>query len=149
LSKTPSSFGEKKGCGSDKHLINFVFIFVGVKNPRYWYYPPLKEYAIQNRKTLTKAEAVLWQSINAKKLNGFKFQRQKPIDFYIVDFFCNEKALAIEVDGTSHFEADIYAKDVLKTTKIESLGIRLIRFTNEDVFERPVWVLEQIKSNLI
>ena len=101
-----------------------------------------------NRKNLTKAEVLMWIELKGRKLAGYKFQRQKPIDYFILDFFCNKYRLAIEIDGACHMEPDIYKRDLRKNSKMKELGIELLRFTNSDVYERRAWVLDQIKNKL-
>ena len=72
------------------------------------YNPKLKELARELRNNSTKAEIILWLKLKNKQLYGYDFHRQKPIDNYIVDFFCQELMLAIEVDGYSHQFEDVY-----------------------------------------
>ena len=66
-------------------------------------------------------------------MHGYDFHRQKPIDEYIVDFFCNKLRLAIEVDGYSHQLEEIWEKDVIKTKRLNELGIQVFRFTDHQV----------------
>ncbi|TYC01378.1 MAG: endonuclease domain-containing protein [Kosmotoga sp.] len=68
------------------------------------YNPKLKELARELRKNSTLAEVLLWNELKKKKLKGYRFIRQKPIGNYIVDFFCKELFLAIEIDGSTHYE---------------------------------------------
>ena len=72
----------------------------------------LKELARDLRNNSTKSEVILWLKLKGKQMYGYDFHRQKPIDNYIVDFFCHELMLAIEVDGYSHQLEDVYFKDV-------------------------------------
>jgi len=71
------------------------------------YNPKLKEFARRLRNNSTYAEIRLWQKLNKKQLKGYDFHRQKPIDNFIVDFFCHELMLAIEIDGVSHIQKHI------------------------------------------
>lgn len=73
-----------------------------MRNKIIYYNPKLKEFARKLRKSSTLSEVILWQRIKKKAIKGFEFHRQVPIDQYIVDFFCHELALVIEVDGKSH-----------------------------------------------
>ena len=83
------------------------------------YNPKLKEFAKQLRNNSTKAEIILWQKLKRDQMYGYDFHRQKPIDNYILDFFCYELMLGIEVDGYSH---DFLHKDsVNDTSKFNSL----------------------------
>lgn len=104
--------------------------------PKYNAYPGLysclKEYARKNRDNPTEAESVLWASIKNKKL-GVKFLRQFIIDQFIVDFICRECKLVIEVDGAYHSEPRQQIDDAQRTRILQSLGFRVIRFTNDEI----------------
>lgn len=67
------------------------------------------------------------------KFWGFDFDRQRCIDNYIVDFYCKELMLAIEIDGMSHYHEEAFAKDEVRQRKLESFGVRFIRFTESEV----------------
>ena len=77
------------------------------------------------------SEVLLWQNLRKKQLLGYDFDRQKPIDNYIVDFFCNELMLVIEIDGVSHEGRN--EEDDMRQSKLESLGVRFLRFYDSDV----------------
>lgn len=62
----------------------------------------LYEYGRELRRTSTKAEKILWEHLRDKRMNGLKFRRQPPLDKYIADFYCHEKKLVIELDGSVH-----------------------------------------------
>src|SRR5512133_4302682 len=81
------------------------------------------------------AEA-LWKILRNRNLHGLKFRRQHPILFYIADFYCHELRLVVEVDGTIHFTPSQIEKDKKRTANLEANGIRVVRFTNEQVLER-------------
>jgi very-short-patch-repair endonuclease len=90
----------------------------------------------------TDAERALWRRLRDRRLEGRKFRRQVPMGRYIVDFFCLEAKLIVEVDGGQHdWER---AKDEVRTQYLESLGFRVIRFWNNDVLGNITGVLEQI-----
>ncbi|MDQ1328157.1 MAG: hypothetical protein QG641_1442 [Candidatus Poribacteria bacterium] len=108
------------------------------------YNPKLKELARQLRNNSTVAEVFLWTHLKGKQMLGYDFHRQKPIDNYIVDFFCNELMLAIEIDGITHEGKSI--KDDARQKKLESLGIRFLRFYDQDVRENTEGVLISIKQ---
>lgn len=77
------------------------------------------------------SEALLWQYLKGKKLNGYQFMRQKPIGNYIVDFYCSRLKLVIEIDGESHdgrFDSDMERQRFL-----ESMGLTVLRFNDMDV----------------
>jgi len=80
------------------------------------------------------AEQRLWHRLRNRQLMGYRFRRQYGVGPYVLDFYCPELKLAIEVDGDSHFAAGEYDRE--RQRYIESLGIRVLRFTNREVFER-------------
>jgi len=94
------------------------------------YNPKLKGFARKLRKNSTFSEIVLWELIKKRAL-GIQFHRQVPIDEYIVDFYCHECKLAIEVDGSSHDSEDAYLKDKDRQFRLETLGVRFLRFDDE------------------
>ncbi len=77
----------------------------------------------------TEAEVFLWQKLKNKQLNGYKFRRQYGIGEYVVDFYCVEARLAIEVDGPIHDGEENAANDADRQKNIEALALRIIRFT--------------------
>ena len=113
------------------------------------YNPKLKELARQLRNNSTKAEVFLWQKIKRKQYFGYDFHRQKPSDNYILDFFCNELMLGIEIDGYSHEIVEVYNKDLVKEAKMKSLGISLLRFTDNQVFDDMDNVLRAIEAFIL
>jgi very-short-patch-repair endonuclease len=107
------------------------------------YKPKLKEVARKLRKSGTLSEVLLWRHLRKKQILGYDFDCQKPIDNYIVDFFCNELMLAIEIDGCSHNEKS--EEDRIRQAKLESLGIRFLRFHDSDIkknIQGVLWVIE-------
>ncbi|MGR5233157.1 endonuclease domain-containing protein [Vibrio rotiferianus] len=92
---------------------------------------------------MPKPEKVLWQRIRRKQL-GMKFRRQHGVGRYIVDFYCAELNLVIEIDGDSHFSTEGKEKDSMRDAFMEALGIEVLRFTNEEVMKQTESVLEQI-----
>ena len=100
------------------------------------------------RKSLTPAEAALWNCLKQSQLLGKRFRRQCSIDRYIVDFYCPECRLAIELDGQGHFVINVDSYEVERTKYLENSGIRILRFENKVVFENLDAVLEAIKAAL-
>ena len=98
-----------------------------------FYNPKLKELARQLRNNSTKSEIKLWKYLRRNQMNGYDFHRQKPIDEYIVDFFCNKLQLAIECDGYSHEILEVFEKDVRKTRRLNGLGIVVLRFSDYQI----------------
>ena len=96
------------------------------------YNPALKELARKLRKNSTLSEVLLWQQIKNKSL-GVEFHRQVPIDNYIIDFYCHELMLCIEIDGNSHEIDTVFENDIKRQEKLESLGVRFLRFNDKEV----------------
>lgn len=111
------------------------------------YQPHLKLRARELRKNSTYTEIILWQSIKKKQL-GVEFHRQVPIDYFIVDFYCHELKLAIEVDGNIHDVEENKIKDEIRQDKLEDLGVRFLRFRDTDVLNDLEGVLEFIKEQI-
>ncbi len=101
----------------------------------------------QLRKDQTKAESLLWLQLRNSTLNNLKFKRQHSVGFYILDFYCAKYKLAVEVDGDSHFTEEGKVYDVVRGKFLEGLGIKTIRFTNEEVFNSLDFVLKEISTS--
>ena len=97
------------------------------------------------RKSLTPQELKLWFYLKSNKM-GVRFRRQHGIGPYIVDFYCKEKNLVIEIDGSSHINAKEY--DVERDNYIEALGIKVLRIWNGEIEKNVEKVLKKIKENL-
>ena len=106
--------------------------------------PRLKELARKLRNHSTLAEVLLWNQIKHRTLLGYDFHRQKPIDRFIVDFFCPELMLAIEIDGVSHLQKG--EADVERHRRLESFGVHLIRFEDRMVKREMPKVLSAIEG---
>jgi very-short-patch-repair endonuclease len=117
------------------------------KHPFLPYDIRLTKNARENRKKPTQAETRIWYDVlRNKEFDGLKFTRQKPIDHFIVDFYCSELMLVIEIDGDSHNEKTDY--DCQRTQKLEALGITVIRYLNDDVLHNLNGVYIDIKTNV-
>ena len=110
------------------------------------YQPHLKELARQLRQHMTPGEVILWQHLKQKKMGGYDFDRQRPIDAYIVDFYCKPLMLAIEIDGSSHDSPTAQQSDRLRQTRLESLGVRFLRFREEQVCHQTPTVIQTIQT---
>ena len=106
-------------------------------------YQILKNNAVNNRKTPTDAETLLWQCIRDRQL-GLKFRRQHAIGDYIADFICLEISLIIEVDGEYHNSEKQQEKDTIRTKYLNEQGFYVLRFTNNEVINQTEWVLKSI-----
>lgn len=109
------------------------------------YNPKLKALASKLRKDMTLSEVLLWNELKQKKMLGYDFDRQKPLDNYIVDFFCKDLYLAIEIDGDSHNHEETYNADLVRQQKLESLGIHFLRFDDREVKQNMKNVLRTIE----
>ena len=97
---------------------------------------------------MTDAEAKLWAELRGRRLGGFKFRRQHPIENYVADFACISARLVVEIDGATHSEPHEIEYDAKRTLLLEGLGWCVIRFTNNDVFEDVDAVVEAIYEAL-
>jgi very-short-patch-repair endonuclease len=100
------------------------------------YNPDLKNLAKKLRKNMTLSEILLWNELKNKQLLGYDFDRQRPIGSYIVDFYCKELLLAIEIDGDTHIYRDEY--DDKRQNELENLGVRFLRFEDIEV-RKNMW----------
>lgn len=96
------------------------------------------------RHTATDAEQLMWQVLRAKRFMGLKFRRQHVIASYIVDFYCHEIGLVIELDGSQHGTDDAIEYDAERTKFLEALGLTVVRYWNQDVLGRTDVVLEDL-----
>lgn len=100
------------------------------------------------RKHPTDAEAILWECLRDRRLNGFKFRRQHPIGRYVADFYCHEAQLIIEVDGEIHDQSDQRDYDRVRQAELEAQGLKVLRFKNERVIYETLQVLGEILGYL-
>ncbi|MBN8705749.1 MAG: DUF559 domain-containing protein [Bacteroidetes bacterium] len=109
---------------------------------------PLFTRAKELRQRETPAETILWKAIRDRKIKGAKFRRQHPIGRFVVDFYCHEAKLAIELDGSIHDLPDVKYRDEERESLIKDLGITVLRFENEEVFFKIEKVLKEIEIAL-
>ena len=112
------------------------------------YHHKLKYYARKLRKDMTEAEQQLWWHLRYKQLNNTQFYRQKPIGWYIVDFYAPSARLVVEVDGSQHFEKEYQQQDDKRDEYLRSLGITVLRFNNLMVLQSMDEVLQVILNHL-
>ena len=96
------------------------------------------------RQVETETEKIMWESLRGRRLNGLKFRRQHPYEHYVLDFFCVEHQLAVELDGSVHDVLDQVKYDEERTRFLNERGLRVIRFRNEDVKKNLASVLQRI-----
>jgi very-short-patch-repair endonuclease len=118
-----------------------------MKNKIIPYNPELKELAKKLRKQGILSEVLLWKKIKNKSLS-VEFHRQVPIDKFIVDFYCHELLLAIEIDGNSHHVEEVAANDVYRQDRLENLGVHIIRFADLQVKQNMNDVIRCLMSKI-
>jgi very-short-patch-repair endonuclease len=101
------------------------------------------------RNSLTTAEAKLWSLLKNSKLENKKFRRQHSVGPYVLDFYCPDEKICVELDGAAHFTDGGHEYDSARTEYLETLNIRVVRFENKDVFENTEGVLEEIKKTFL
>jgi very-short-patch-repair endonuclease len=124
----------------------------GFKNKKYMpfkrkiipYNPELKDLAKELRRNMTLSEVLLWNELKQKKILGLDFDRQRPINNFIVDFYCKQLSLAIEIDGDTHIYR--YAYDDERQKRLEELGIHFLRFEDIEVKKNMNNVLKVIED---
>jgi very-short-patch-repair endonuclease len=108
------------------------------------YNPKLKGRARQLRNNSTLSEVLLWKELKGKQMMGYDFHRQRPIDRFIVDFYCPRLRLAIEIDGDSHFMQE--KKDAERQQRLERFDVRFLPFDDLDVKFQMEKVLNTIRE---
>ena len=101
------------------------------------------------RNNMPKSETVIWSKLKGRQLLGYKFRRQYSVDRYVIDFYCPELKLAVEIDGDSHFQNDVENNEKYRQAFIESFGVQFLRFTNEDVFKNLDGVIETVRRTAL
>jgi very-short-patch-repair endonuclease len=110
--------------------------------------PELLRLAGDLRKNMTRAETALWDKLRNRKVMGFRFRRQHPIHKIIVDFFCYEASLVVEIDGSVHETSYQKERDVERTNVLQQFGLKELRFKNEEVLDNIDSVLDRIQQEL-
>jgi very-short-patch-repair endonuclease len=138
----PSPDKGRAGEGLDRHGEGFA------SGPAFLpYNKNLTARARENRNNPTKAESKIWHEVlRMRQFSSYKFLRQKPIDNYIVDFYCAELLLVIEIDGDSHAAAVEY--DAERTKILESLELAVVRYTNDEVLSNIQGVYDDLWDKL-
>jgi very-short-patch-repair endonuclease len=124
-------------------------VYLGKSVERDMYFgakPDLFKLAKEMRKNPTQSERVLWNILRKYRIKGFLFRQQHPIYIFIADFYCHKIKLVVEVDGDVHFNDESQEHDDGRTGEMEKFGIKVIRFTNEQVLYNQDNILEQINE---
>ena len=108
--------------------------------------PKIFSNAKKLRDSATVAEEKFWLAVKNNQIEGFKFRRQHPLSFYIADFYCHALKLVIEIDGGYHLTEEQQLLDEERTKHIEFQGLKVIRFTNEEVLAQLPEVIDKIKA---
>ena len=106
----------------------------------------LRPLARQQRHKPTAAEDALWRILRSRQVDGLKFRRQHAIERFIVDFYCSEARLVVEVDGAAHDYTQ--AEDAVRQEYLEALGLRVLRFSNDEVLQQADTVIQAIRDAL-
>jgi very-short-patch-repair endonuclease len=147
LTPGPSPKGEGSWCPTEQLIFTANFLEMSSKYDDKLFKGATAstfENARNLRKVLTNAEESLWQELRNRKLQGLKFRRQHPISHYIADFYCAEKRLVVEVDGCIHNSKEQKEYDERRTADLASMGIHVLRFTNNEVEQDMPSVLKRI-----
>ncbi|MEJ5262344.1 MAG: methionine synthase [Ignavibacterium sp.] len=139
----PSPSPKKKGVEASSEEIKFHWMTADPK-----VYELLKEFVKQNRSSPTSAEEKMWEILRDRRLENYKFRRQHIIGKYIADFVCIPQKLVIEIDGLIHQLPENKESDEIRAQWLESVGFRVIRFTNEQVLNNTEDVLQKILNTL-
>ncbi|HNU87894.1 MAG TPA: endonuclease domain-containing protein [Ferruginibacter sp.] len=110
--------------------------------------PVIFELAKKLRNNVTATEMILWGRLK-QYFPEIKFRRQHPVSIYIADFYCHSKKPVIEIDGSIHDNNEIKMKDEIRQKDLESLGIKVIRFTTQEIKNNLESVLKRIEKNLL
>ena len=109
----------------------------------------LKQLARKLRNDSTLGEVLLWKELNNKQMYGFDFHRQKPLLNYIVDFYCYELGLIIEIDGRYHDHEEQYKLDTVRETELAAYDLTILRFTEMEVRKDMTNVLRAIEKHVV
>ena len=109
--------------------------------------PPLRTLRRELRKHLTPAEAKLWTHIKSSQLDGRKFRRQHSVGRYILDFYCPQERLGVELDGEVHSFVSAQERDLERDSFLNAQGIKVLRFENKVVFQDVEAVLIEIQRH--
>jgi len=123
------------------------FLSANMKKLYIQYNPKLIEVARENRKNQTQAEEKMWFNVlRNRQFAKYKFLRQKPLGNFIADFYCAELMLVIEIDGDSHSRQKEH--DELRSEKLDTYGIKVIRYTNDDIISNIEGVYQDLKKRI-
>jgi len=143
--RTPSPHPERGRSASERSEASRV----GVASPRFDRTQSKTHRARRLRQNETDVEARMWSKLRGGRLNGISFRRQHPAGPYILDFYCSQLRLAIELDGGQHNEHPQLKRDQRRTDWLASRGVTVLRFWNNDVTQNLRGVLETIEATAV
>ena len=106
----------------------------------------LKPIRKQLRNNQTEPEKIFWNKVKSKQFKWLKFRRQHSVWKYVLDFYCPELKLCVEIDGDNHFETQWIENDKIRTEYLNQAWIKVLRFTNKEITENIEWVLESLNK---
>jgi very-short-patch-repair endonuclease len=104
----------------------------------------LRNFARELRQSSTDSESRLWSIVRSRQLSGYKFRRQHPLGGYILDFYCIREKFAVELDGGQHTEPGGVAYDLARTARLNELGVRVVRYGDDQILQTPDSVADDI-----
>jgi very-short-patch-repair endonuclease len=114
--------------------------------------PPVPDHLLRfargHRREPTDAEKKLWEMVRDRRLAGFKFRREQPLGRYILDFYCHEAKLCVELDGSQHMDEPQAARDEERTKWLMQQGVRVVRFWDHHLLKYPDVVRAKIYEEL-
>jgi chorismate synthase len=131
-----------RGASGDSAIPGYI-----TNSPESW--KILSQFAKTNRKNPTEAEHKMWQEVRNRKINGYKFRRQHPVNGFIPDFVCLERKLIVEIDGGYHNEKEQQEYDAQRTKWLAARSYKMLRFTNEEVLNDTGRVVKEIGNELV
>ncbi len=111
--------------------------------------PDMRARARRLRRDATDAERALWRRLRGKQLEGLKFRRQHAVGRFVLDFYCRECRLAVELDGGQHSEAAHWRRDDTRTAFLERKGVAVLRYSNLEVLQETEAVLEYLRRRAV
>ena len=111
--------------------------------------PDMRARARRLRRDATDAERALWRRLRGKQLDGLKFRRQHAVGRFVLDFYCHECRLAVELDGGQHGEAAHRRRDDTRTAFLERKGVAVLRYSNLEVLQETEAVLEDLRRRAV